>query len=112
MNKFNPGDRVKYYGTYNEFKEQSKGTVKEVHGDLMLVELEKHCDDTGRMIKQPCSQWAHYRQCRKLKVRPLRKIWITENSWNTYGLQPPCCKESYGDNIEEIEFVEVRGAKK
>lgn len=85
MSKFKVGDRVRYYGTYNEYSEVSTATVDSVKfdGRLIRVILDYRCDDDGNMIKDYCPQWCNSKQLRKLK--PKVKVEKKAREWILYG---------------------------
>lgn len=64
------GDRVRYYGMFNEHLEVTKATVTQVNGDALEIECDKGCNDDGKLVVGPVSQWAHRKQLRKLKTGP------------------------------------------
>lgn len=69
MKKFKKGERVKYYGTYNEYSEVSWATVKREEWPLLLVELDASCNDYGVLCIPGTRQWAHVNQVRRLKSK-------------------------------------------
>lgn len=68
MKKLKKGDRVMYYGCFNEYLEVSKATVTQLDGDRIFIETDKGFDcDSGRMSSEFAThQWAHRKQLRKL----------------------------------------------
>ncbi len=67
MKKLKKNDRVRYYGTYNEYSEVATATVEGFNGDLIKLTLDRRCDDNGSMVIESVGQWAHRKQVRKLR---------------------------------------------
>lgn len=77
LNKMNPaknpailavGDRVRYYGAFNDHLEISPGVVQKLgKNGLVYVILDWYIENDGHKSKGPVGQWAHRKQLRKLK---------------------------------------------
>lgn len=63
------GDRVRYYGAWNEVPEVTSGTVVRIKKGLVLVELDSHMNNENKKVPEPCDQWAHPKQLRRLKQK-------------------------------------------
>lgn len=86
-NSFKIGDRVRVYCEENGFK----GIVRDIEHDLVLVEEKGECDT-----------WYHYKQCRKLKVKP--KVTC---KYLTVFLSEGKLDHGYCDTLEEAKhFVD------
>lgn len=63
------GDRVKYYGTFNDQPEVTFATVKGFHKNgLIYLRLDQHVDDDGPN-QGPCWAWSHPKQLRRVKKK-------------------------------------------
>lgn len=66
MSKFKRGDRIMYYGAFNESLEESTGRVLKVNraNGLVFIEIDYPVEsDSGN----PCDAWVHPYQLRKRK---------------------------------------------
>lgn len=103
--KFNVGDRVNVYGRVEVsgglyFHNPERGTVVHV---VSGTELDVALDATG------AQHAAHPKQCRKLKKKEKRRIWLSpEAFYSCSSVMDVFCNISRVPNKTFVEFVEVK----
>jgi hypothetical protein len=108
VREFKVGDRVRYYGVYNDDVEVSAATVLEVREDGMVyVQLDKPAEP----IEGVAVQWAHPKQVRRLVKRERRRLWIRKKDWApsaNINLNALTFRPVFSPLDQYLEFVEVR----
>lgn len=104
MNKFKIGDRVAVYGHVadaGKYRGYIRGYKAVVTCTIASDEIVIKFDGDGSEVE------IHPKQCRKLKVKKLRHVWVRFNPNNKEEVSW-CDNAPYDDGVE---FVEVRKKK-
>lgn len=107
--KFAVGDRVRVYG----YIQKMFGSLTNANGAAFVVDTVE-ADDLLFVTRLKDVYYVHPKQCRRIKKKELRRIWVEKKSAN-FPLSTTCDRLSERvwilekpQNVETVEFVEVR----
>lgn len=97
--KFSQGDRVAVYATASGISVRSTGVVNVAEPTRLLIDLDKN-----NAFRMNGLIWAHPKQCRRLKKREPRQVWVL---FKPTGEVEDCTSHPELVEGKWIEFVEV-----